>query len=133
MLDQRWGITVLRIVIGFVFLMNGGELIFDRGMDGVARHLGRAGFPAPMFFAVVFCFSQLLGGAALVLGIFSRYAGFVLGFNMLLLLFTVHLHKFSFPPKHIYYEMVLIAASVAVGFLGSGKYALDNKLRRRHP
>ena len=36
---QSWGITVLRVIVGFVFLMHGWQKFFQYGLDGVAGAL----------------------------------------------------------------------------------------------
>ncbi|MGH7407228.1 MAG: DoxX family protein, partial [Candidatus Methylomirabilales bacterium] len=50
---QGWGITVLRVTVGIVFLVHGGQKLFVFGFAGVAAFLGQVGIPAPMLAAVV--------------------------------------------------------------------------------
>src|SRR3954452_892823 len=73
-IDQGWGLTVLRIVVGIVFLVHGGQKLFLMGFGGVASFLGSLGVPAPGVFAVIVTLAELLGGLALILGLFTRIA-----------------------------------------------------------
>ena len=51
--SQPWGLTVLRVVVGAVFLMHGCQKLFVWGFHGVAGFLGPLGVPAPAAAAVV--------------------------------------------------------------------------------
>ena len=50
---QAWGVTVLRVVIGLVFLVHGSQKLFVTGMTGVAGFMTQTGVPLPMTAAVV--------------------------------------------------------------------------------
>jgi len=65
---QAWGIKVLRVVVGIVFVMHGGQKLFICGVSGVAGFLGRVGIPLPLLSALVVTGVEFLGGAALLLG-----------------------------------------------------------------
>ena len=62
---QGWGITILRAVVGSVFVMHGGQKLFSYGFRGVAQFLGHAGVPASMLSGVVVTAVECLGGLAL--------------------------------------------------------------------
>jgi len=68
--NQSWGITVLRIVVGIVFLAHGAQKVFTFGHHGVTGMLGSMGIPLPSVMSVVLMAVEFLGGAALVLGAF---------------------------------------------------------------
>jgi uncharacterized membrane protein YphA (DoxX/SURF4 family) len=44
---QGWGITVLRLAVGVVFLAHGGQKLFVVGFGNVAAFMGKIGIPAP--------------------------------------------------------------------------------------
>lgn len=128
---QGWGITVLRVVVGIVFLMHGGQKLFVLGISNVAGFLGQAGFPLPMLSAVALTAAEFLGGLALLLGLFTRLAAIPLAFTMLVAMLAVHLKGGFFLPSGFEYTLVLLAANVALVFLGSGNAAVDNLLEKR--
>src|SRR5712692_10875396 len=80
---QSWGLAVLRVILGVVFLMHGGQKLFIWGFHGVAGFLGGLGIPFPAFSGVVLTVVELLGGAALVLGLLTRWAALLLAVDML--------------------------------------------------
>jgi putative oxidoreductase len=127
-----WGLTVLRIVVGLVFLVHGLQKLLVMGFGGVAGFLGSLGVPAPGLFAVVVTLVELLGGAALILGLFTRLAAILLAVDMLVAILTVHLANGFFASEGGYeFPLVLLAACVALAVTGAGEAALDGALARR--
>ncbi|MGH7376481.1 MAG: DoxX family protein [Candidatus Methylomirabilales bacterium] len=128
---QGWGITVLRVVVGIVFLVHGGQKLFVFGFGGVANFLGQVGIPAPMLAAVVVTAVEFLGGLALLLGLFTRLAAIPLAINMLVAILTVHLKAGFFLPNGYEFALTLLAATVALVLLGSGEASVDRALEKR--
>lgn len=128
---QGWGITVLRVVVGIVFLVHGGQKLFVFGFGGVANFLGQVGIPAPMLAAVVVTGVEFLGGLALLLGLFTRWAAIPLAINMLVAILTVHLKAGFFLPNGYEFALTLLAANVALALLGSGEASVERVLERR--
>jgi putative oxidoreductase len=129
---QGWGLTVLRVVVGIVFLVHGGQKLFFMGFGGVAGFLGSLGVPAPGLFAVIVTLVELLGGLALILGLFTRVVAVLLAVDMLVATLTVHLPNGFFVSAGGYeFTLVLLAASVALAVAGPGEAALDKALATR--
>ncbi len=128
---QGWGITVLRVTVGIVFLVHGGQKLFVFGFAGVAAFLVQAGIPAPMLAAVVLTAVEFLGGVGLVLGLFTRWAAIPLAITMLVGIVTVHLRAGFFLPDGYEFALTLLAANVALAMLGSGEASLGRLLERR--
>ena len=129
---QGWGLTVLRVVVGIVFLVHGGQKLFLMGFGGVAGFLGSLGVPAPGLFAVIVTLVELLGGLALILGLFTRVVAVLLAVDMLVATLTVHLPNGFFVSAGGYeFTLVLLAASVALAVAGPGEAALDKALATR--
>jgi len=122
---QSWGITVLRIVIGFVFLMHGWQKFFQYGLDGVGGAFTQLGIPLPYFSAILAATAEGLGGLLLLLGLGTRFAAVLLAFTMLVAWLTAHRSGF-FLPAGGEYAITLLGASVALILTGPGKLALDN-------
>ncbi len=120
-----WGITVLRLVVGAVFLMHGGQKLFVWGFAGVAGFLAKVGIPAPYLAAPILSLVEFLGGAVLVLGLYARVAAALLAVDMLVAILTYHLPHGFFMPNGVEYPLTLLAANVALVLLGSGKASLE--------
>lgn len=128
---QGWGIAALRVGVGVVFLMHGGQKLFVYGFRGTAGFMGQIGIPLPMFAAVVVTLVEFLGGAALVLGFLTRWAALPLAINMLVAILAVHLKGGFFLPAGFEYALTLLAANVALALAGSGRLALDRLIACR--
>src|SRR3712207_1321607 len=119
---QGWGLTILRVVVGLVFFVHGFQKLYLMGFDGVAGMMEGLGVPAPGLFAVILTLVELLGGLALILGLFTRVAAIPLAIDMLVATLTVHLpNGFSVLPDggdEVY--LVLLAARVALAGGGPG-------------
>ena len=125
---QGWGITVLRVVVGIVFLAHGGQKLFVWGFSNVAGFFGQVGIPLPMLAAIVVTLVEFLGGLALVVGLFTRWVAIPLALNMLVATLTIHLRGGFFVPEGVEFTLTLLAANVALALLGSGEASLDRLL-----
>ena len=129
---QGWGLAILRVVVGIVFLVHGFQKLFLMGFGGVAGMMEGLGVPAPGMFAVILTLVELLGGLALILGLFTRVAAIPLAIDMLVAILTVHLpNGFSAVNGGYEFTLVLLAASIALAVAGSGEAALDRMLATR--
>src|SRR3989338_7555045 len=79
------GVLFLRVAVGVVFIHAGYLKLAD--MTPVITGFGAIGFPAWLAYFVAYC--ELLGGLAVLLGIFVRYAGVVLAIIMLVAFWKV--------------------------------------------
>jgi len=127
---RGWGLTVLRIIVGMVFLVHGIQKVFVFGVSGFAGNLGGMGTPLPLFFSTVVTLVELLGGVALILGLFTRVVVIPLAIDMLVAILTVHLPNGFFTSSNGYeFPLVLLAACVALMLGGSGEASLDRVSR----
>ena len=129
---RGWGLTVLRIVVGMVFLVHGLQKLLVMGFGGVAGFFGSLGVPAPGLFAVLVTLVEVLGGLALILGLLTRLAAILLALDMLVAILTVHLPNGFFVNNGGYeFPLVLLASCVALAVAGAGEGALDGLLASR--
>lgn len=133
--SQAWALTLLRGAVGLTFVAHGLQKLFIFGVAGVAASFSQLGIPFPFANAVLVTAVELLGGLALLTGLFTRLAAVPLAITMLVALFTVHLKGGFFLPNGFEYVLVLLAANIALAVGGPGAFAVDNALvqRRRQP
>lgn len=127
--QPHFGIGILRIVTGFIFMMHGWQKISDFGLGGFTGFLTQLGIPMAGVFAFIVIALEFVGGLALVFGIGTRWVSLAFAVDMLVALFTVHLANGFFVSANGY-ELVLIlfGASLSLAFLGGGLYSLDSQV-----
>jgi len=128
---SAWGLLFLRLAVGVVFVMHGGQKIFVHGISGMAGFLGQLGFPLPLVFAVIVALVEFLGGLALILGLFTRYAAALIATVMLVAMLLVHLKNGFFLPRGFEFTLTLLAANLALALSGPGALALGSKIAKR--
>jgi len=129
--SSSWGLMILRVVVGGVFLAHGGHKLFVWGFSGVANFLGSVGIPLPSVAAVVLTLVELLGGAALVFGLLTRWAGLVLAIDMAVAILVVRMKGGFFAPNGFEFELTLLAASLALMLTGPGALSVDGAIAKR--
>lgn len=124
--------TVLRIVIGGLFLAHGAQKLFDWGPSGTGDSFEQMGAPLAQFTGPAVGVLELGGGALLVLGLFTRVLGALLTVDMLGAIFVVHGENGIFVDGGGY-ELVaaLGAGALALAIGGAGDWSLDRAIFRR--
>jgi len=132
---------IARLGLGIVMLMHGLQKVGAFGGGGwsatIQTFATRMDIPPPMGALVIL--TELVGGAALLLGFLSRFAALAVGIEMVVAASLVHVKNGFFinwylePGKGHGFEMnlVLVALALAVLVEGGGRFAVENALARR--
>lgn len=128
---QDRGIAVLRAVVGLTFMMHGWQKLFDMGIPGVTGFFGQLGVPAPAMAATAVSLLEFAGGAALIVGLFTRWVSIPLALDVLVATLLVHLPNGFFAPMGYELTLLLLGGSVVLILAGPGALALDNVIVRR--
>ncbi len=125
---QAYGIFLLRLVVGCVFAMHGGQKLFSLGTGAVAKMFHQMGIPHSELFAVVVTLTEFLGGLTLILGFLTRFAAFALAVDMAVAVFQVHLRKGFFLPSGFEFALTLLFANLSLLLTGAGALSVDGRL-----
>jgi len=90
-LPARWALLPVRIVVGLGFLAH-GLAKWNRGPAKFAALLHQLGIPAPITAAWTTTAVEVLGGTALLIGLWVAIACVPLVATMLVAMFTIHVH-----------------------------------------
>lgn len=123
---------VLRVIVGAVFAVHGYQKLTAVGIPQFGGFLGSIGVPLPIFFAYVVTYVELLGGIALILGLFAHWAAKLLAIDMLVALLLVHIQNGFYLSNGGYeYVLLLLAATVSLVLSGPGALSLDKRWMER--
>lgn len=125
-----WGLLLLRLSVGSIFLFHG---IQKWALWSV---LPSPQMPANMLSLMKFLsIVEPLGGLALILGFLTSLASLGLGIIMLgAIWFKVKIWQIGFTAQNTTgweFDLILLAANVALLFGGAGKWALDKWVWRK--
>ena len=119
-----WGILPIRLVIGLVFAMHGGQKLFVYGAAGTTTAMSHMGIPLPVIAAWVAIIVEFVGGLAIFFGVWARWPACLLAIEMLIVILFVKLHGGFFTPRGIELELTLLAGALTIALLGTGPASL---------
>lgn len=131
--DNSLAGLALRIPAGIIFVAHGAQKLFGGfggyGLEGTGQWMASIGLEPGYLMALAAGSAEFFGGIALLLGLLTRPAAWVLAVTMLVAIFTVHLPNGLFMSNNGYeFGLALLAISVALVFSGGGKFSLDRTL-----
>ena len=131
-LDNQKPLALLlgRLAVGLVFLSTGWGKVHN--VEKVTQFFTDLGIPAPGFHAVLVGWSELLCGAALVIGLLTRLATIPLIVSMIVAILTAKrgdIHGFF--DLVAFEEFTYLVLLVMIAILGPGNWAVDRYLAKR--
>ena len=139
----RWAPIPLRLIVGYGFMAHGFAKL-ARGPEAFAAIMHTIGVPAPHLMAWLTILTELIGGLAVLLGIFVPIVSLPMAAVLLAAMLTVHLpYGFSsikllsvmsgraqFGPPGYELDLVYLACLFALVLGGSGPLAIDRYFRK---
>ncbi len=126
---KEWAPVILRIILGIAFILHGWPKW--QNIDGVVGFFATLGSPA--FMAYVVAFVELVGGIAILLGIFTRYASALIAIDMIGATWLVK-SKVGFIAQGACgaeLDLAFLAIALSLMLLGAGKLSLEKALFKK--
>lgn len=128
-----WGLLILRLGIGIIFLAHGWPKLPGGPMGGPAGFGGflkQMGVPLPTFFAWVVALLETVGAVLLILGLGTRLLAVLFAVDMLVAILVAKrgFMKVGFMAQQTTgweFDFALLAGALALLFTGAGSLALD--------
>lgn len=119
---QPLGLLALRLVLGLIMAAHGWQKIHGGAGHFVqtVSHLGMPGWTAYLSIA-----AEFLGGIFLMVGFATRIAAAFVLIDMLVAIFTVHLHKGLIGQGAMELPLSLATIAFALLFFGAGEMSID--------
>jgi len=119
---------VLRVSLGAMTLFHGADKVVN-GIGGVKHLTVKAGLPEFLAYGVYV--GELIVPTLIILGLYARMASLVLALNMVMAIYLAYGSSIFSLGKHgapaIEVPFLYLILSLAIFFLGSGKYAINSK------
>ncbi|MFM9106668.1 MAG: DoxX family protein [Chloroflexota bacterium] len=124
------GMLLLRLAVGIVMFAHGWQKLFVIGVPGITGFFGSIGIPAPGLMAWLVTLIELVGGAALILGLFTRIVAPLIALVMLVAILAVKKGVGLIGAEGTGYELdlLILGGCLALMFAGPGILALDRFL-----
>ena len=131
--DSSFSSLALRLSAGVIFVAHGAQKLFGSfggyGLEGTGQWMASIGLEPGYLMALGAGSAEFFGGIALLIGLLTRPAAFILAITMLVAIVTVHLPNGLFLSNNGYeFGLALLGISVALIFTGGGRFSLDRKL-----
>lgn len=132
-MDSDLALSLIRIAVGVIVAGHGAQKVFGSfGGPGLAKWQGAVaamGFAQPRVLATLVAFTELFGGLALALGLYTPMVAAMLCLDMLVAIVKVHAPKGFFVQGGGYeYPLALAIVYAVVGLNGATRYSLDAAL-----
>jgi len=124
-------LLILRLVTGVICIAHGWQKLFVLGVAGVGAAFASMGAPLPTITGPAFGLLELLGGAALIVGLWTRLAALGLACDVLGAIIVFHWKHGFFVPTGIEFVLSLFGATIALSLAGAGGYSIDALIARR--
>lgn len=129
----RFTCGALLVPHGWAKIVDGGVATYNEAgvlVGGTAGAMANMGFPAPEILAWYIGLLELVGGALIAVGLFTRFfALLVVGF-MFVAAFVVHVDAWFWTNRGMEMPLLWMAVAIAVFIRGGGNWSVDRAMSK---
>src|SRR5689334_14638604 len=131
-------ILILRIVLGTLFILHGGQKLFGwldgPGIKGMTAMMANLKVAHPVPLALMAGLSEFVGGLLVLFGLFTQFGAAILIGVMITAIATVHGKNGLFNTKGGYeFNLSLATIGLALILTGAGAFSLDSLIGLARP
>jgi putative oxidoreductase len=115
------GIAVLRVVLGLIMIAHGWPKI--KNIKGTAAWMGEK-FKPGIFWAIVVSVVEFVGGIFLIAGFLTQIVSAIIAIQFVVIIIAMKRGKGLVDGYE--FDLLILAAALALLVLGGGHYGLDN-------
>ena len=131
---NQWSLTLLRIILGIIYIYHGYLKLFVAG--GFAGTIGlftKIGIPLPGVFALIVAVLEFGGGILLLIGLLTRWISLGIVIEMMVAIFKLHIQNGFLAGKNGYeFPMLAIAALIIIIVNGPGTLSIGKLMKNKH-
>lgn len=118
---------ILRITVGLLILFHGvAKLVNLQTLDFIKNQLEGTGMPPILAYGVYV--GEIVAPLLIILGIYSRFGGFLIFVNMLFAIILVHTNDLLSLTEHggwrLELQALFLVGGLVIMLIGSGRYAI---------
>jgi putative oxidoreductase len=127
--QSGFGYLLVRLVSALILFYSGYNKVFVTGLSGVSGFFEKINMPVPQVTGPFIGLLELIGGALLFVGLFTRYLGVLFTIEFIVATWA------KFGPmdqglKGAEIDLMLLVAGLLFATNGAGKFSLDAVFRR---
>ena len=124
-------ILVIRVTLGVIMFAHGSQKVLGvvggKGLDVTVPMMAKS-LGGPDWLPYLSCFTEFLGGIAILFGVFTRFFSIAVLINMLVAVFAVHIKNGFFAPMGFEFPGSLAMMALAITLAGPGMFSFDQLL-----
>ncbi len=123
-------LLIMRVILGVIFIVHGGQKLFGwmggPGVNGFKMAMINLGCAHPGQLAWMATLSEIGGGVLVLLGLLTPLAGALIVSTMLVAIYIFHFKKGFLAAKGGYeFNLSLIGLALALVLTGAGRFSID--------
>ena len=129
---ESYALSILRAGLGIVLMAHGCQKLFGMfggmGLNANAALFDRLGYHPGMFWGTLVGCTETIGGALLVIGLFTRPAALSV---VIFMIFSIHFTSakgFFWSQGGMEYSILILLVALVFLIRGAGNYSVDQKL-----